>query len=174
MLIFNYVDEKNYCWLNLGGWNNTQHGIEQIVDGAKGQVATASGTIEAGRWYDIELKVKGDSVIASLDGKQIFATKLRANTLPGVFSTATLDDKTGEVILKVTNTSSENTTAEISIKGKSISTGKLIRLSAKNGKEENTIDNPTNVHPTETFITTSTDGAVVEIPANSLNIFRLK
>ena len=174
MLIFNYVDEKNYCWLNLGGWNNTQHGIEQIVDGAKGQVATASGTIETGRWYDIELKVKGDSVIASLDGKQIFATKLRANTLPGVFSTATLDEKTGEVILKVTNTSSENTTAEISVKGKSISTGKLIRLSAKNGKEENTIDNPTNVHPTETFITTSADGAVVEIPANSLNIFRLK
>ena len=174
LLIFNYVDDKNYCWLNLGGWNNTQHGIEQIVDGAKGQVATVSGNIETGRWYDIELKVKGDSIFASLDGKEIFATKLRANTLPGVFSTATLDENTGEVILKVANTSSENTTAEICLQGKTISNAKLIRLSAKNGKEENTIDNPTNVHPTETFVTTSTDGAVVEIPANSLNIFRLK
>ena len=174
LLIFNYVDDKNYCWLNLGGWNNTQHGIEQIVDGAKGQVATVSGNIETGRWYDIELKVKGDSIFASLDGKEIFATKLRANTLPGVFSTATLDENTGEVILKVANTSSENTTAEICLQGKTISNAKLIRLSAKNGKEENTIDNPTTVHPTETFVTTSTDGAVVEIPANSLNIFRLK
>lgn len=174
LLIFNYVDDKNYCWLNLGGWNNTQHGIEQIVDGAKGQVATVSGNIETGRWYDIELKVKGDSIFASLDGKEIFATKLRANTLPGVFSTATLDENTGEVILKVANTSSENTTAEICLQGKTISNAKLIRLSAKNGKEENTIDNPTNVYPTETFVTTSTDGAVVEIPANSLNIFRLK
>lgn len=174
LLIFNYVDDKNYCWLNLGGWNNTQHGIEQIVDGAKGQVATVSGNIETGRWYDIELKVKGDSIFASLDGKEIFASKLRANTLPGVFSTATLDENTGEVILKVANTSSENTTAEICLQGKTISNAKLIRLSAKNGKEENTIDNPTNVHPTETFVTTSTDGAVVEIPANSLNIFRLK
>lgn len=174
LLIFNYVDDKNYCWLNLGGWNNTQHGIEQIVDGAKGQVATVSGNIETGRWYDIELKVKGDSIFASLDGKEIFATKLRANTLPGVFSTATLDENTGEVILKVANTSCENTTAEICLQGKTISNAKLIRLSAKNGKEENTIDNPTNVHPIETFVTTSTDGAVVEIPANSLNIFRLK
>jgi len=174
LLIFNYVDDKNYCWLNLGGWNNTQHGIEQIVDGAKGQVATVSGNIETGRWYDIELKVKGDSIFASLDGKEIFATKLRANTLPGVFSTATLDENTGEVILKVANTSSENTTAEICLQGKTISNAKLIRLSAKNGKEENTIDNPTNVYPTETFVTTSTDGAVVEIPAYSLNIFRLK
>lgn len=174
LLIFNYVDDKNYCWLNLGGWNNTQHGIEQIVDGAKGQVATVSGNIETGRWYDIELKVKGDSIFASLDGKEIFASKLRANTLPGVFSTATLDENTGEVILKVANTSCENTTAEICLQGKTISNAKLIRLSAKNGKEENTIDNPTNVHPKETFVTTSTDGAVVEIPANSLNIFRLK
>ena len=174
MLIFNYVDDKNYCWLNLGGWNNTQHGIEQIVDGAKGQAATVSGTIETGRWYDIELKVVGDSVYASLDGKQIFATKLRANTLPGVFSTATLDENTGEVILKVANTSSENTTAEICLQGKTIKGAKLIRLTAKNGQEENTIDNPTNVHPTETFVTTSSDGGVVEIPANSLNIFRLK
>ena len=174
LLIFNYVDDKNYCWLNLGGWNNTQHGIEQIVDGAKGQVATVSRNIETGRWYDIELKVKGDSIFASLDGKEIFASKLRANTLPGVFSTATLDENTGEVILKVANTSSENTTAEICLQGKTISNAKLIRLSAKNGKEENTIDNPTNVYPTETFVTTSTDGAVVEIPANSLNIFRLK
>lgn len=32
----------------------------------------------------------------------------------------------------------------------------------------------TNVHPTETYITTSKGEAVVEIPANSLNIFRLK
>ena len=174
MLIFNYVDDKNYCWLNLGGWNNTQHGIEQIVGGAKGQAATVSGTIETGRWYDIELKVVGDSVYASLDGKQIFATKLRANTLPGVFSTATLDENTGEVILKVANTSSENTTAEICLHGKTIKGAKLIRLTAKNGQEENTIDNPTNVHPTETFVTTSSDGGVVEIPANSLNIFRLK
>ncbi len=47
-------------------------------------------------------------------------------------------------------------------------------VSAKKGKEENTIDNPTNVHPTETYITMSKGGAVVEIPANSLNIFRLK
>ena len=174
MLIFNYVDDKNYCWLNLGGWNNTQHGIEQIVGGAKGQAATVSGTIETGRWYDIELKVVGDSVYASLDGKQIFVTKLRANTLPGVFSTATLDENTGEVILKVANTSSENTTAEICLQGKTIKGAKLIRLTAKNGQEENTIDNPTNVHPTETFVTTSSDGGVVEIPANSLNIFRLK
>ncbi len=174
LVIFNYVDKNNYCWLNLGGWNNTQHGIESIVNGAKAQVATCAGKIETGKWYDIELKVVGDSIFASVDGKEIFATKQKANTQPGIFSTATLDEKTGEVILKIANTSTENTTAKINLQGKEIKDGKLIRLSAKNGLEENTIDNPTNVYPVETFITTQKNGVEVEVPANSLNILRLK
>lgn len=174
LIIFNYVDPKNYCWLNLGGWNNTQHGIEQIVDGAKGQVATVGGKVETGRWYDITLTVKGDSIIADVDGKQLFATKLKPNTKPGVFSTATLDEATGEVILKIANTGKENTTAKVNIEGKKISDGRLIRLTAKDGLEENTIDNPTNVYPVETFVTTENDGLEIEVPAASLNIIRLK
>lgn len=30
LIIFNYVDKNNYCWLNLGGWNNTQPWIYPI------------------------------------------------------------------------------------------------------------------------------------------------
>ena len=55
-----------------------------------------------------------------------------------------------------------------------IKNGKLIRLSAKNGLEENTIDNPTNIYPVENYVTTEKNGATVEIPASSLNIIRLK
>ena len=174
LIIFNYVDKNNYCWLNLGGWNNTQHGVESIVNGAKSQIATCPGKIETGKWYDIELKVVGDSIFAKLDGKEIFSTKLKANTLPGIFSTATLDEQTGEVILKIANTSTEHTTAKINLQGKEIKAGKLIRLSAKNGLEENTIDNPTNIYPVENYVTTEKNGATVEIPASSLNIIRLK
>lgn len=174
LIVFNYVDPQNYCWLNLGGWNNTQHGIEQIVNGSKAQVATTAGSVETGKWYDVELTVKGDSIYAKLDGKEIFATMLKPNTKAGVFSTATLDEATGEVIVKIANTSSENTTAKLNIQGKSIKNGKLIRLSAKQGTDENTIDNPTNIYPVESYITTTEDGTEMEIPAYSLNIIRLK
>ena len=85
-----------------------------------------------------------------------------------------LDEQTGEVILKIANTSTEHTTAKINLQGKEIKDGKLIRLSAKNGLEENTIDNPTNIYPVENYVTTEKNGATVEIPASSLNIIRLK
>lgn len=174
LIIFNYVDPKNYCWLNIGGWGNTQHGIEQIVNGGKGQMATASGHVETGKWYDVEIDVKGDSVYAKLDGKQIFATRLKPNVTPGFFATATKDSKTGEVILKVANTNIEGTTAKISLDGKTIKNAKLIRLTAKNGSEENDIDHPTNVYPTTTVIPVNSDSIELEIPASSLNILRMK
>lgn len=174
LIIFNYVDPKNYCWLNIGGWGNTQHGIEQIVNGGKGQMATASGHVETGKWYDVELNVKGDSVYAKLDGKQIFATRLKPNVTPGFFATATKDSKTGEVILKIANTNIEGTTAKISLDGKTIKNAKLIRLTAKNGSEENDIDHPTNVYPTTTVIPVNSDSLELEIPASSLNILRMK
>ena len=174
LIIFNYVDPKNYCWLNIGGWGNTQHGIEQIVNGGKGQMAIASGHVETGKWYDVELNVKGDSVYAKLDGKQIFATRLKPNVTPGFFATATKDSKTGEVILKIANTNIEGTTAKISLDGKTIKNAKLILLTAKNGSEENDIDHPTNVYPTTTVIPVNSDSLELEIPASSLNILRMK
>ena len=174
LIIFNYVDPKNYCWLNIGGWGNTQHGIEQIVNGGKGQMAIASGHVETGKWYDVELNVKGDSVYAKLDGKQIFATRLKPNVTPGFFATATKDSKTGEIILKIANTNIEGTTAKISLDGKTIKNAKLIRLTAKNGSEENDIDHPTNVYPTTTVIPVNSDSIELEIPASSLNILRMK
>ena len=174
LLIFNYVDSKNYCWLNIGGWGNTQNGIEQIVDGGKGQMATAPGHVETGKWYDVELDVKGDSIFAKLDGKQILSAKLKPNITPGFFATATKDSKTGEVIVKIANTSSQPTTAKVNVDGRNIGNARLIRLAAKDGREENDLDHPTNVYPTTQDIPVNGSSIELEIPASSLNILRMK
>ena len=174
MLIFNYVDSKNYCWLNIGGWGNTQNGLEQVIDGGKGQMATAPGHVETGKWYDVELDVKGDSIFAKLDGKQILAARLKPNMTPGFFATATKDSKTGEVILKIANTNIHGTTARISLEGTAVKSARLIRLAAKDGREENDIDHPTNVYPATQDIPVNGDNIELEIPASSLNILRMK
>ena len=174
MLIFNYVDPKNYCWLNIGGWGNTQNGLEQVIDGGKGQMATAPGHVETGKWYDVELDVKGDSIFAKLDGKQILAARLKPNMTPGFFATATKDSKTGEVILKIANTNIHGTTARISLEGTAVKSARLIRLAAKDGREENDIDHPTNVYPATLDIPVNGDNIELEIPASSLNILRMK
>lgn len=174
LIVFNYVDEHNYCWLNLGGWGNTQHGIEQIVGGNSQQTAACPGHIDTGRWYDVTLRVKGDSVFASLDGTQILATRLKANTTSDVYASATLDEPSGDVIVKMVNTSATATTAHLSLCGRTVKEGSLTRLASPCGTDENTIDEPTRVHPTTTFISTRPDGAEMELPAHSLTILRLR
>jgi len=174
LVVFNYVDEDNYCWLNLGGWGNSQHAIEQVIDGSKAQIAVAPGKVEDGRWYDVELRVKGDSIYASLDGTQIFATKLKPSSFAGFFSNATYDETTGEYIVKLVNTASEPTTARINLKNHRSSKARVIRLTGEKGTSENNIDDRTNVVPAEQQLSPDANGVDVEIPANSLNIVRVK
>lgn len=174
LVVFNYVDEDNYCWLNLGGWGNSQHAIEQVIDGSKAQIAVAPGKVEDGRWYDVELRVKGDSIYAALDGTQIFATKLKPSSFAGFFSNATYDETTGEYIVKLVNTASEPTTARINLKNHRSSKARVIRLTGEKGTSENNIDDRTNVVPAEQQLSPDANGVDVEIPANSLNIVRVK
>lgn len=174
MLVFNYIDENNYSWVNFGGWGNTQHGIEQVVNGAKMQIATKTGKVETGKWYDITFEQDGDKLKAWLNDELIFDTKLQQNTTPGIFSTATLDELQGDVIVKIANTSEENTTCQIDLDGYQVKQGEVIRLSSAKGIHENSIDTPTLVVPMTETVSPHHDKLQLTIPAFSLNIVRLK
>ena len=174
IIVFNYVDDKNYCWLNFGGWNNTQHGIEQISNGGKLLTVGKPGRIEKGKWYDVTLNVSGDSIKAWLNNELIFDTTLKVDETKGIFSTATIDDTTGELIVKIANTSDVMTTSQINLKHFTPTSAKVIRLIANDGMEENTLDDPTRIHPTEQLLSPENDNVKLDIPAYSLNIIRIQ
>jgi len=175
IIVFNYVDKGHYCWVNFGGWGNTLHGIEQISGGGKMQTATKRGSVEEGRWYDVTLTVSGDSVKAWLDDDLVFDTVLKQDLSKGVFSSATIDDRTGELIVKVVNTGEEHTTTSLNLKNFQAREARLIRLAANDGMDENSLQNPTCIYPTEQTLTPeSANRLLVEIPAYSLNIIRIK
>lgn len=174
IIVFNYVDPQHYCWVNFGGWGNTQHGLEQISGSGKSQTATKRGRVEAGRWYDVTLTVSGDSVKAWLDSDLVFDTVLKHDTSTGVFSSATIDDQTGELIVKVVNSQAEGTTARLNISNFAVKRAKLIQLRANTGYDENTLQQPTNISPTEHELSPECNAVDVELPAYSLNIIRIK
>lgn len=175
IIVFNYVDENNYAWINFGGWDNTQHGIEQIQGSGKSQTVTKDGHIETGKWYDITLQLNGDSVKAWLDDELVFDTILKQDTSIGVFSSATIDDDNDELIVKVVNTGGEATTADIQLKNFNAKCARVIRLAAENGSDENSLQQPTNIHPVEQVLSPeSQNNVLLDIPPYSLNIVRIK
>ncbi len=174
LIIFNYVDSKNYCWLNFGGWNNTQHAIEQISNGGKLQTVEKRGRVEQGRWYDVTLQVAGDSVKAWLDNELVFDTVLKHDTTKGIFSSATIDDASGELIVKVANTSDAATTAKLNLQHFVPKQARVVRLAANDGMDENTLDTPTAIHPVEQLLSPEGNGVLLDVPPYSLNIVRIR
>ena len=74
---FLHVDAQHYCQLNYGCEGNTKHTIEQISGNKRKQLATHSGSIETGKWYDVKLTVAGDSIKAWLDSELMFDEVLK-------------------------------------------------------------------------------------------------
>jgi len=174
MIVFNYVDEHNYCWLNLGGWGNTQHAIEQVSSDGKMQTATKRGHVETGRWYDVTLQVSGDSVKAWLDQELLFDTVLRHDQTKGIFSSATIDDAKGEITVKVVNSSDKATTACLNLANFKPASASVVRLAANAGTDENTLQEPTRIHPVEQLLSPEADRVMFDVPPYSLNIISIK
>ncbi len=174
IIVFNYVDENNYCWVNFGGWTNTQHAIEQISSGGKLLTDSKRGHVEPGRWYDVTLQVAGDSVKAWLDNELVFNTVLKHDETKGIFSSATIDDTTGELIVKVANTSDAATTARLNLKHFTPGCARVVRLAANDGMEENTLQAPTAIHPTEQLLSPEDGSVLLDVPPYSLNIVKIK
>ena len=174
MVVFNYTDPQHYSWVNFGGWNNTQHGIELISGSGKSQLATKTGKVETGRWYDITLQVEGDNVKCWLDDDLVFDIVLQGDVEPGIFSSATIDDRSGELIVKMANTSNEGTTARINVSHLDMKGAQVVRLRANDGMDENTLQEPTRIYPTTHELSPEGNSLEVEIPAYSLNIIRIQ
>jgi alpha-L-arabinofuranosidase len=160
--------------VNFGGWTNTQHAIEQISNGGKLLADSKRGRVESGRWYDVTLQVAGDSVKAWLDNEMVFNTVLKHDETKGIFSSATIDDATGELIVKVVNTSDAATTARLNLKHFTPDCARVVRLAANDGMEENTLQAPTTIHPVEQLLSPENGSVWLDVPPYSLNIVRIK
>ncbi|MBP5508301.1 MAG: arabinosidase, partial [Prevotella sp.] len=122
----------------------------------------------------ITLQVAGDSVKAWLDDRLVFDTVLKHDDTKGVFSSATIDETTGELIVKVANTSEMATTASLNLKNFTPECARVVRLAANDGMEENTLDMPTNIHPVEQLLSPEGNRVLFDLPPYSLNIVRIK
>ena len=71
---FGMRDERNFHWLNLGGWNNTIHRMEKTVRGQRSLIGPElRGRIETNRWYDVRIEVEGGRIRCHLDGQLLLS-----------------------------------------------------------------------------------------------------
>ncbi|WP_369197391.1 alpha-L-arabinofuranosidase C-terminal domain-containing protein [Streptomyces djakartensis] len=172
LVAFGVQDTGNYYWWNLGGWNNTQSAIEQAVDGGKSTLMTKAGSIETGRAYDIDIKVRGRQITLFLDGKEwgSFEDDKPAEPFRQV---VTRDDRTGDLIVKVVNARSAEARTAVDLGGAEVSaTARVTTLAADEDAVNTETDTP--VTPVTSTFRGVAEKFTYTFPANSVTFLRIK
>ncbi|HSX96418.1 MAG TPA: alpha-L-arabinofuranosidase C-terminal domain-containing protein, partial [Streptomyces sp.] len=172
LVAFGVKDTGNYYWWNLGGWNNTTSAVEQAVDGGKSSLISKPGTIETGRTYDVEVKVRGRQVTLLLDGKEwgSFTDDKPAEPFRQV---VTRDAETGELIVKVVNAQSAAARTAIDLGGAQVrSKARVTTLSA--APDAVNTETATPVAPVTSSFGGVADRFSYTFPANSVTFLRIR
>ncbi|MDQ1044004.1 alpha-L-arabinofuranosidase C-terminal domain-containing protein [Streptomyces sp. V4I2] len=172
LVAFGVKDTGNYYWWNLGGWNNTQSAVEQAVDGGKSTLISKAGSIETGRAYDIDVKVRGRQVTLYLDGQEwgSFTDDKPAEPFRQV---VTKDKKTGDLIVKVVNAQSSAARTAIDLGGAKVASRAKVTTLAAAPDAVNT-ETATAVAPLSSTFSGVADRFTYTFPANSITFLRIK
>ncbi len=117
-------------------------------------LAHTPGTLETNRWYDIKMSIRGRHLEVWLDGKLVQSADLAPRRIPALFTSATRDEKTGDIILKVVNPGDFPMRTTVNLRGVSYiaANGKATVLSG-NLVAEDTLQDPMHVVPETTNFT---------------------
>ncbi|MEU0072717.1 alpha-L-arabinofuranosidase C-terminal domain-containing protein [Streptomyces sp. NPDC006332] len=172
LVAFGVKDTGNYYWWNLGGWNNTQSAVEQAVDGGKSTLLSKPGSVETGRAYDIDIKVRGRQVTLYLDGKEwgSFTDDKPAEPFRQV---VTQDKKSGDLIVKVVNAQSSAARTAIDLGGAKVASKAKVTTLAAAPDAVNT-ETSTTVAPVSSTFSGVADRFTYTFPANSVTFLRIK
>ena len=118
--------------------------------------------------------------------QKLFASNLGTRILPlsigesarnaqnGIYASASLDEKTGEVILKAVNSNTAARPVRISVAGaEARGSARAMTLASGDLAAENSLDKPLNVVPAERTISITGDRIEIDLPAYSLTVFRM-
>jgi alpha-N-arabinofuranosidase len=143
-IVMTVCDDKQGAWARwiLGGWSNSQHGILTHYAEQDQLLGRVPGSLENNRWYDVKVVVNGSKMECYLDGKLIQSEQILLRRVPSLFASATRDDQSGEVILKVVNPTSQPAAVSVNLRSaeRVNSTAKVIELAGNNPSDENTFD----------------------------------
>lgn len=155
---------------DIGGYTNSINEMKTSMDSE-----SMTYSIEEGRWYDIRLEVSPLTVKGYIDGKLVQQASLVDKNRQTICASASRDDKTGDIIVKVVNASNKavNTTLNLKGAGQLAMLADATVLSSGSELDENTLDNPTKVAPKNEKIKVNGQKVTRNFAANSVTVLRL-
>jgi alpha-L-arabinofuranosidase len=175
LILFNWLDNNNWTWFNVGGWNNTQTAVEQMVNGTKSIVGQGiPGSIQTGTWYDLRIVLTGPRIQCYVNNT--LTLDVNYPTLLPLYASASYAAASGQIILKAVNVGTNPLAATFHLNGlPSVgSQAGLVQLTSPNPLAENSLASPTIIYPVTSVIPNVTTNFAWTLPAYSLSVIRFQ
>jgi alpha-L-arabinofuranosidase len=173
LILFNWRDDDNWTWLNVGGWDNTKVAVEQCNGGAKTTLGEpAPMTIRDNTWYRIRIALSGDRIRCYINDQLVQDVSYPA----GLFVSSTCARAAGQVILKAVNPYDVPVTTTFHLAGVDAVAPRatVVQLTADSSGAENSFARPEHVFPVTNVIANAGTNFTAALPANSLSVLRLR
>lgn len=173
ILFYTTGENKHYNW-NVSRWRRYSW-LQWYDNGYESYFGQQPGFVEPGRWYDISIKVKGDSILCYLDKDLVHKVAMPRKIVPGLYSSAG-ETKTGEIIVKVVNATNDPQPTVMKINGGGTldPTGKANVIYNDDRLAGNSLEKPENVSISTTAITGVSDSFSYTFKPHSVSVLTLK
>lgn len=175
LIVFRDAWQGTRIQWNLGGWGNTRHGIQSWLGGQERLVTQTPGSIEANRWYEIRIELRGPRIECFLDGQRVHVAEVPVPVQDGFYASAVWDDAPGEVVLKLVNAAPFDRSVELALEGvrqvRPGSRGLIVR--GETLADENDFDQPKRVAPRDWPVTVTSPCVEITVPSHSLVVLRV-
>ncbi len=155
---------------NLGGWQNTKHGFQ--ISGGGPVNGGVAGSIEADRWYNVEVRLRDLQLSGFLDGHLI-----QSISLPKVYDFAQVvgvDELHHEVVVKLVNGADAQKSVHLTFNGPAVSEiAEVTVLTGPDLAAENDFKNPIRIAPT-TRSQSLGPARTYTMPPHSVSILRMR
>ena len=175
---YDYRDDKNYTWYNIGGWGNTADRVERSIGGSKQSIAN-NGSFEAtelGKTYSFEITYGVDKADIKKNGRVEQSYDIpAANTQAYVYCSVTRDSKTGEIYLKIVNPDDADKKIKIDIRNLvgDVEGVTEIQLADNDRYIQNSVEHPDNIMP-KTSELSPKNLEHYTVPPYSVTVLRIK
>ncbi|MBQ8504493.1 MAG: hypothetical protein IJ491_09510 [Clostridia bacterium] len=112
-------DENNMFFWNIGGWDNTQSGLQRVENGVKTGLINGTlsdFTVEEGVTYEIKIVVDGYTIEGYIDGVQQFSYVAESECNAQAYQVVSTDES-GDTIIKLVNVTGSDRTFAVDLKG---------------------------------------------------------
>ncbi|BCJ94927.1 alpha-N-arabinofuranosidase [Anaerocolumna cellulosilytica] len=168
----NSLSGNEFQW-EIGGWQNQDVVLCERNNGRGSCLSQCMFTVERDRVYQLELKVRERFIKTFIDGNEYHAIESKPVMVKPLYYSSSIDESTGEVIIKAVNIQKVDCEAEIKILHAEVMEGKVFTLENYPLEGENSFERPDWIKPVQKELRIENSGFSYVFKSNSMTVFRL-